>query len=109
MKLTMASVDVSSPHGPWLVEGDAVAPWAMEQLSIADQILDNPGGGLVFASQTMGQVRATLTRVDSERWQEEIRLLLAAEDAAVHHEFDRAWGLLNQARAALGSREPPGG
>src|SRR5467141_3629273 len=38
--------------------GDEIVTWARDQLSIARSILDNPGGGLLFATQTIGQVRA---------------------------------------------------
>ena len=38
--------------------GDEIVSWAREQVGIARSILDNPGGGLVFATQTIGQVRA---------------------------------------------------
>lgn len=77
--------------------------WAREQLDVAGEILDNPGGGLVFATQTMGQVRATLTRTDGERWEEPARLLLEAEDAAVRREFELCRERLDAARHLLGA------
>ena len=35
-------------------------PWVRDQLQIALDILDNPGGGLVFGYQALGQARAHL-------------------------------------------------
>ncbi|HMJ37984.1 MAG TPA: hypothetical protein VK606_00360, partial [Verrucomicrobiae bacterium] len=49
--------------------GDSLVGWARRQLEIAREILDNPGGGLLFATQTIGQVRAALTERDPERWE----------------------------------------
>jgi hypothetical protein len=82
--------------------GDEIVTWARDQLSIARSILDNPGGGLLFATQTIGQVRAGLKERDAARWQEVVRLLDDAEDAAVHREFAAARQLLDQALAKLG-------
>ena len=81
--------------------GDEIVRWAREQLSIARSILDNPGGGLVFATQTVGQVRSGLHERDAGRWQEAVQLLDRAEDAAVHREYATARELLDQARAKL--------
>jgi len=77
--------------------GDAVIPWARRQLELAREILDNPGGGLLFASQTMGQVRAALFERDPERWEDVVAILERAEDAAVHREFDESRRLLAEA------------
>jgi hypothetical protein len=82
--------------------GDSVIGWARDQLAIARQILDNPGGGLLFATQTIGQVSSALREADVARWEKVIALLGEAEDAAVHREFDTARALLDQARAKLG-------
>src|SRR6266550_2900219 len=41
--------------------GEEILAWARGQLNIARSILDNPGGGLLFAPQTIGQVRAGST------------------------------------------------
>ena len=81
--------------------GDEIVTWARDQLSIARSILDNPGGGLVFATQTIGQVRAGLGERDAARWREVVRLLGDAEDAAVHREFATTRQLLDQALAKL--------
>jgi hypothetical protein len=81
--------------------GDSLARWARRQLEIARDILDNPGGGLLFATQTIGQVRAALSERDSERWENVVVLLGRAEDAAVRREFDTARHLLDEASGKL--------
>ena len=81
--------------------GDEIVSWAREQVGIARSILDNPGGGLVFATQTIGQVRAGLHERDAVRWQEAVRLLDRAEDAAVRREFATTRELLDKAAAKL--------
>jgi hypothetical protein len=77
--------------------GDAIVGWARGQLEIARQILDNPGGGLLFATQTVGQVKAGLQERDATRWEELVALLDRVEDAAVRREFDTARELLDEA------------
>jgi hypothetical protein len=77
--------------------GDAVLPWARRQLELASDIVDNPGGGLLFATQTIGQVRAGLQERDAERWEEVVAILDRAEDQAVHREFQESRRLLSQA------------
>ncbi len=81
--------------------GDEIVGWARDQLGIARDILDNPGGGLLFATQTIGQVRAALHERDAERWKEVVRLLESAEDASVHREFLTARQLLDGATGKL--------
>jgi hypothetical protein len=81
--------------------GEEIVSWAREQLEIARSILDNPGGGLLFATQAIGQVRAALHERDAERWQEAVRLLDQGEDDAIHREFTAARQLLAQAAARL--------
>jgi len=81
--------------------GDEVIPWARRQLELAGEILDNPGGGLLFATQTIGQVRAALQERDVERWQETVISLERAEDLAVHREFDSSRRLLAEALEKL--------
>ena len=51
---------------------------------------DNPGGGLLFATQTVGQVRAGLQERDPERWEEVVALLDQAEDSGVRRDFETA-------------------
>jgi len=81
--------------------GDSLVRWAVRQLEIARDILDNPGGGLLFGTQTIGQVRAALSERDAERWEAVVALLGRAEDAAVRREFDTARQLLDEAAARL--------
>ena len=81
--------------------GDAIVRWARRQLEIARQILDNPGGGLLFATQTVGQVKAGLQERDATRWEDVVSLLDRVEDAAVRREFETARKLLDEARKKL--------
>ena len=91
-------------HGPKPLEthpGDEIVSWAREQLAIARSILDNPGGGLLFATQTIGQVRSALAERDQRRWKDVADFLARAEDAGVHREFEAARKLLDEAAARL--------
>ena len=81
--------------------GEEIIAWAREQLEIAGSILDNPGGGLLFATQTIGQVCSGLSERDAARWKDVIDALGQAEDAAVRREFDAARRLLDDAAAKL--------
>src|SRR5579872_4589496 len=81
--------------------GDRIVEWARGQLEIARSILDNPGGGLLFATQTIGQVKAGLRERDAERWAAVIELLDQVEDAAVRRAFETARSLLDRAIAQL--------
>ncbi|HYU63295.1 MAG TPA: hypothetical protein VEN12_05890 [Verrucomicrobiae bacterium] len=94
-------VDVSSPKPLDTHPGDEILGWARGQLAIAREILDNPGGGLLFATQTIGQVRSGLHERDGSRWQEVTSILERAEDAAVHREFDAARDLISQAASKI--------
>ena len=76
--------------------GDSIVSWARGQLEIARQILDNPGGGLLFATQTVGQVSSALRERDLARWESVVVLLDRVEDAAVRREFDTARDLLDE-------------
>jgi hypothetical protein len=82
--------------------GDAIVSWARGQLAIARQILDNPGGGLLFATQTIGQVKAGLHERDAVRWEEAVSELDRVEDAAVRREFVTARKLLDEVLAKIG-------
>lgn len=82
--------------------GDKITSWARGQLEIARSILDNPGGGLLFATQTVGQVKASLHERDPERWEELVAVLDQVEDAAVRREFDTARTLIDRAVAQIG-------
>jgi hypothetical protein len=81
--------------------GDSIVGWARGQLGIAREILDNPGGGLLFATQTIGQVSSALRERDLARWENVVGLLDRVEDAAVRREFDTARSRLDQAVAKL--------
>ena len=81
--------------------GEELVTWARSQLEIARAILDNPGGGLLFATQTVGQVRAGLVERDEKRWKQVADLLERAEDAGVHREFATARKLLDEAAGKL--------
>jgi len=81
--------------------GDQVITWARRQLELAREILDNPGGGLLFATQTIGQVRAALHERDPERWEDVVPVLERAEDMAVHREFEESRRLLAEALEKL--------
>jgi hypothetical protein len=82
--------------------GDSIVGWARRQLEIAREILDNPGGGLLFATQTIGQVSSGLRERDLARWDGVIALLDRVEDAAVRREFGTARELLGEAVKKLG-------
>ena len=97
----MSPVEVLGPKGPARYGGADMLTWARHQLQIAGQIVDNPGGGLLFATQTIGQVRATLEEADRERWQEVVELLASAEDRAVRREYEPARELLREAAEKL--------
>lgn len=88
-------------RGPELVTAEELVPWAKSQLEIASQILDNPGGGLVFATQTTGQVKAALQEFDEARYRDLVRLLDRAEDHGVRREFGEARRLLAEASSKL--------
>jgi hypothetical protein len=75
--------------------------WARNQLAIASQIMDNPGGGLLFATQTIGQVKAALNESAADQWQGVVGLLDRAESEAVRREFERSRELLRQAAEQL--------
>ena len=81
--------------------GDEIVGWAHRQLEIASSILDNPGGGLLFATQTVGQVKAGLHERDAARWESVVQLLDQAEDAGVRREFAEARKLIASAMGSL--------
>ena len=82
--------------------GDEIVSWARHQLDIARSILDNPGGGLLFATQTIGQVKAGLHERDPDLWSWVVAILDRAEDAAVKREFDASRRLIDEAAKKLG-------
>ena len=94
-------MDVLRPKELDTHPGDEIIAWAKDQLAIARSILDNPGGGLLFATQTIGQVRSGLHERDAARWQEIATLLEHAEDAAVRRKFGVSRNLIDEAAAKL--------
>jgi hypothetical protein len=94
-------MDVLHPKKLETHPGDSIVGWARGQLAIARDILDNPGGGLLFATQTIGQVASAFRERDLARWEAVIALLDRVEDSAVRREFDTARSLLDQAMAKL--------
>jgi len=98
----MSAVEVLGPKGPALYGGTDMLTWARNQLEIAGQIVDNPGGGLLFATQTVGQVRSALEEADGVRWRDAIELLEQAEERAVRRDFNRARELIREARNQVG-------
>ena len=94
-------VDVNRPKPLDTHPGEEIVTWARGQLGIARSILDNPGGGLLFATQTIGQVKSGLAERDEERWREVVSRLDRAEDAAVHRRFADARRLVDEALGAL--------
>jgi hypothetical protein len=75
--------------------------WARDQLTLAAEIVDNPGGGLLFATQTIGQVKAALGEANEERWRDVVGILDQAEDSALRRHYERARELISEALAKL--------
>jgi len=98
---TIPDVEILGPKGPKPYGGVGLLAWAQNELLIADQIVDNPGGGLLFASQTVGQVKAALREADRSRWGEAVQLLDEAEDLMVRRQFAAARERLQKVREAL--------
>jgi hypothetical protein len=94
-------MDVLRPKELETHPGEEIVGWARGQLEIARSILDNPGGGLLFATQTVGQVKAGLSERDRERWEDVVSILDKAEDAGVRREFDTARRLLDEVLGKL--------
>jgi len=97
----MSAVEVLGPKGPARYGGADMLTWVRNQLEIAGQIVDNPGGGLLFATQTIGQVRSALAEADADRWQAALKVLEEAEDRAVRRDFAGARLLLGEARTKI--------
>ena len=94
-------MDVRGPKPLGTPEQSTVVEWARRQLEIARDIVDNPGGGLLFATQATGQVRAALAEQDDQRWSQVGQLLLDAEDAGVRRRYERFRELVGEALAKL--------
>jgi hypothetical protein len=76
-------------------------PWVREQLGIALEILDNPGGGLVFGYQALGQARSHLAETEPERWEKAIEDLEKAERQALWRNYGQARELIHAALSKL--------
>jgi hypothetical protein len=98
----MSAVEVLGPKGPARYGGADLLTWAQHQLDIAGDIVDNPGGGLLFATQTIGQVKAALAESDADRWRPVVAALDEAEDRAVRRDFAGAREHIRAARELLG-------
>lgn len=90
-------MDVLHPKKLETHPGESIVGWARGQLAIAREILDNPGGGLLFATQTVGQVKSALRERDAARWEDVVAVLDRVEDAGVRREFETARTLLDEA------------
>ena len=99
--LPLSTVQVLGPKGPVRHGGVDLLKWACDQLTLAAEIVDNPGGGLLFATQTIGQVKAGLQEADEERWRDVVRILDRAEDSAVRRRYEQARELVGEALARL--------
>lgn len=97
-------MDILHPKPLETHPGEQFVPWARRQLEIAASILDNPGGGLLFATQTIGQVKASLHERDAERWVDVVRILDKAEDAAIRREFAASRKLISEALEKIPAR-----
>jgi hypothetical protein len=104
----MASVEVLEPKPVDRFGGVGMESWAVHQLEVARDVLDNPGGGLVSASQAIGQVRAGLAERGGIEYQPVVVLLQRAEYHGVRREFGQARELLNQALDSLAGSDRPG-
>lgn len=91
-------MEVLGPKGPVNRFGGAdIVTWARHQLRVATDILDNPGGGLLFATQTIGQVRAGLEEEGEDRYETAVSLLGQAEECAVKRLFGPARDFVGRA------------
>jgi hypothetical protein len=97
----MPAVEVLGPKGPERYGGADLLTWVHNQLAIASQIVDNPGGGLLFATQTVGQVRSALAEADADRWRPALTLLESAEDRAIRRDYAGTRDLLRKARERI--------
>jgi len=96
----LGSVEVLGPKGPRPYGGADRSTWIRGELTVAAEILDNPGGGLLFATQAIGQVKAALG--GESGWTKLVDLLDRAEDCAVRRQFPQAQMLLSEALQHLG-------
>lgn len=95
-----AGTGETHPEGESSRNGEDIS-FVREQLRLAAEILDNPGGGLVFGYQALGQARARLGENDPDRYRAVVRLLEEAERQAVWRRFERSRELIREAAARL--------
>ena len=104
-------MEVVGPKGPYTHTGADLLIWAHDQLTIAEQIVDNPGGGLLFATTAVGQVKSALaeraarSEQERHRWEPVIQILDQVEDDMVRRRFDSARAGLRKALEALTADE----
>ena len=103
IELMHMDITPESRRGPEPLTPETLASWARRQLGLASEIVDNPGGGLLFATQTIGQVKAALRELDEARWLPVVTILDQAEDHAIKREFGEARERLAQAAVRLDS------
>ncbi|MBJ7603341.1 MAG: hypothetical protein JF888_09175 [Candidatus Dormibacteraeota bacterium] len=87
-------MEVLGPKGPFPYGGVDRSTWMRNQLRVAAEILDNPGGGLLFATQTIGQVKAALGGQSGSS--QLVNLLDQAEEQVVRRQFAQARALLSE-------------
>lgn len=91
-------MEVLGPKGPVNRFGGAdMLTWARHQLAVAYDIVDNPGGGLGFAIQTIGQVKTGLQEQGGDGYAGVVDMLDRAEDHAVHRRFATTRELVQRA------------
>lgn len=91
-------MQVLEPKGPAnRFGGTDMVTWAHRQLGVAYDIVDNPGGGLGFAIQTIGQVKAGLREQGGDQYAAIVALLEQAESQAVHRRFPQVRELVQRA------------
>jgi hypothetical protein len=102
-------MEVLGPKGPFRHAGSEMLDWARNQLLVAEQIMDNPGGGLLFATTAVGQVKASLSESDRDLWQPVVELLDHVEDHMVRRRYDSARAGIQQVldRLTAGEERQP--
>jgi hypothetical protein len=94
----MIAVEVLGPKGPVnRFAGADMLTWARNQLSVAYDIVDNPGGGLGAAIQAIGQVKVGLREQGGDKYARVVAVLEEAEEFAVHRRFPETKDLVRRA------------
>lgn len=90
-------MEVLEPKGPVnRFGGTDMLTWARHQLGVAYDIVDNPGGGLAFAIQAIGQVKTGLREQGGDRFAPVVAALEEAEGNAVHRRFEETRQVLSR-------------